>query len=95
MIVFKKKKKTVSIKINKFETIGFIGSSGSGKTTLLRCVNLLEEFQEGVIKIDGREIGYSNSKGKRSKVSNKQVTQDRALTGMVFQSFNLFTSLEL
>ena len=83
----------VDLDLDGGDVISIIGSSGSGKTTLLRCVNLLEEFQEGVIKIDGREIGYSNSKGKRSKVSNKQVTQDRALTGMVFQSFNLFPHL--
>ena len=83
----------VDLDLDGGDVISIIGSSGSGKTTLLRCVNLLEEFQEGVVKIDGREIGYSNSKGKRSKVSNKQVTQDRALTGMVFQSFNLFPHL--
>ena len=83
----------VDLDLDGGDVISIIGSSGSGKTTLLRCVNLLEEFQEGVIKIDGREIGYSNSKGTRSKVSNKQVTQDRALTGMVFQSFNLFPHL--
>lgn len=83
----------VDLDLDKGDVISIIGSSGSGKTTLLRCVNLLEEFQEGIIKIDGREIGYINSKGKRSKVKNKQVTKDRALTGMVFQSFNLFPHL--
>lgn len=83
----------VDLDLDKGGVVSIIGSSGSGKTTLLRCVNLLEEFQEGIIKIDGREIGYTNSKGKRSKVKNKQVTKDRALTGMVFQSFNLFPHL--
>lgn len=83
----------VDLDLDRGDVISIIGSSGSGKTTLLRCVNLLEEFQEGVIKIDGREIGYTNLKGKRSRVSNKQVTKDRALTGMVFQSFNLFPHL--
>jgi polar amino acid transport system ATP-binding protein len=83
----------VDLDLDGGDVISIIGSSGSGKTTLLRCVNLLEEFQEGVIKIDGREIGYSNLKGKRSKVNSKQVTKDRALTGMVFQSFNLFPHL--
>lgn len=83
----------VDLDLDRGDVVSIIGSSGSGKTTLLRCVNLLEDFQEGVIKIDGREIGYTNSKGKRSRVSNKQVTKDRALTGMVFQSFNLFPHL--
>jgi polar amino acid transport system ATP-binding protein len=58
----------VDLDLNAGDVISIIGSSGSGKTTLLRCVNLLEEFQEGV-------------------------TKDRALTGMVFQSFNLFPHL--
>ena len=47
----------VDLDLDGGDVISIIGSSGSGKTTLLRCVNLLEEFQEGVIKIDGREIG--------------------------------------
>ena len=42
----------VDLDLNGGDVISIIGSSGSGKTTLLRCVNLLEEFQEGVIKID-------------------------------------------
>ena len=58
----------VDLDLDGGDVISIIGSSGSGKTTLLRCVNLLEEFQEGVIKIDGREIGYSNSKGRISAV---------------------------
>ena len=85
--------KGVSLAMDKGDVISVIGSSGSGKTTLLRCVNLLEDFQEGVIKIDGKEIGYEDVKGKRAKVSAKQVTKDRALTGMVFQSYNLFPHL--
>lgn len=85
--------KGVSLNLDEGDVISIIGSSGSGKTTLLRCVNLLEDFQDGVIRIDGREIGYEKAKGKRTKVSNRQVTKDRALTGMVFQSFNLFPHL--
>ncbi|MCX6427049.1 MAG: amino acid ABC transporter ATP-binding protein [Actinobacteria bacterium] len=83
----------VSLELDKGDVISIIGSSGSGKTTLLRCVNLLEDFHDGAIKIDGKEIGYEDVKGKRTKVSNKQVTKDRGLTGMVFQSFNLFPHL--
>jgi len=85
--------KGVDLDLDKGDVVSIIGSSGSGKTTLLRCVNLLEEYQEGVIKIEGRVIGYSNDKDKRTRVNNKQITQDRALTGMVFQSFNLFPHL--
>jgi polar amino acid transport system ATP-binding protein len=85
--------KGVSLGLDKGDVISIIGSSGSGKTTLLRCVNLLEDFQKGAIRIDGSEIGYHDVKGVRTKVSPKQVTKDRALTGMVFQSFNLFPHL--
>jgi polar amino acid transport system ATP-binding protein len=85
--------KGVDLNLDKGDVVSIIGSSGSGKTTLLRCVNLLEEYQQGEVKIDGRVIGYSNKKNKRTRVNNKQITQDRALTGMVFQSFNLFPHL--
>jgi polar amino acid transport system ATP-binding protein len=83
----------VDLDLDRGDVISIIGSSGSGKTTLLRCVNLLEDYQEGEIVIDGRTIGYSDKKNKRTRVNNKQITQDRALTGMVFQSFNLFPHL--
>ena len=85
--------KGVDLNLDKGDVVSIIGSSGSGKTTLLRCVNLLEEYQQGEVKIDGRVIGYSNKNNKRTRVNNKQITQDRALTGMVFQSFNLFPHL--
>jgi polar amino acid transport system ATP-binding protein len=57
-----------------------IGASGSGKSTLLRCINLLEQIDDGEIWIDGIEI------------SDPEVNEDevRRQLGMVFQSFNLF-----
>ena len=69
-----------------------IGPSGGGKTTLLRCVNFLEAYDGGSIKIDGREVGYvENARGrKRGEVD---LAAMRAETGMVFQSFNLFPHL--
>lgn len=85
--------KGVNLSLRKGDVVSIIGSSGSGKTTLLRCVNLLEEFQGGSIKISGKEIGYRLSNGTRQKVNSREITQDRALTGMVFQSFNLFPHL--
>ena len=53
--------KGVDLNLDKGDVVSIIGSSGSGKTTLLRCVNLLEEYQQGEVKIDGRVIGYSDS----------------------------------
>ena len=85
--------KGVSVNLNPGEVVSIIGSSGSGKTTLLRCVNLLEEYEQGAIRIDGNEIGYRMEGAKRVKEKNHKIVSDRALTGMVFQSFNLFPHL--
>ncbi len=83
----------VDLTMRSGDVVSIIGSSGSGKTTLLRCVNLLEEFQEGRILIDGEEIGYAVRDGKRVRLSNSVVAKHRALTGMAFQTFNLFPHL--
>src|SRR4051812_50095424 len=53
----------VSLTVNKGQTVAVIGPSGSGKTTLLRCINLLEEFDEGEIVFDGQPIGYRAEAG--------------------------------
>jgi polar amino acid transport system ATP-binding protein len=63
----------------------FIGASGSGKSTLLRCINLLEQIDDGQILIDGEDI------------SAVDVDPDlvRRKLGMVFQSFNLFPHMSV
>ena len=48
----------VDLEINSGDVVCIIGPSGSGKTTLLRCINFLETFQQGVILVDGKEVGY-------------------------------------
>lgn len=83
----------VCLEVNSKEVVSIIGSSGSGKTTLLRCINLLEEFQKGSIILDGNEVGYHIINGKRKRHSEKVISSQRILTGMVFQSFNLFPHL--
>ena len=80
----------ISLEVNEGEVVSIIGSSGSGKTTLLRCINLLEPFQAGRIILDGEEIGYREVNGKRRRVSEREIARQRAMTGMVFQQFNLF-----
>lgn len=80
----------VSLDVRPGEVVSIIGASGSGKTTLLRCINLLETFQEGSIAIDGKEVGYHTVGGKRKRQPDKVIARQRILTGMVFQSFNLF-----
>jgi len=71
------------------DVVSIIGSSGSGKTTMLRCVNLLEDFQQGSIRIDGEEIGYTAAPDRRRR-KESEIARQRSMTGMVFQQFNLF-----
>ena len=82
--------KGVDCDVKPGEVVSIIGASGSGKTTMLRCVNMLEEFEGGSIRIDGEEIGYETKSGKRQRKPEKQIARQRALTGMAFQQFNLF-----
>ena len=58
----------------------FIGASGSGKSTLLRCINLLDQFDDGQILLDGEDISAAET----------NPDEVRKKLGMVFQSFNLF-----
>ncbi|WP_369414198.1 amino acid ABC transporter ATP-binding protein [Microvirga puerhi] len=85
--------KGVDLTLRRGEVVSIIGSSGSGKTTLLRCVNLLEEFQDGDIVLDGETIGYSIVNGRRHRLRDRELSRQRSMTGMVFQSFNLFPHL--
>jgi len=89
--------KGIDLDVGRGEAVAVIGSSGSGKTTLLRCVNLLEEYEVGEIRLDGEPIGYRLRDGRRVKLREGEIARQRADIGMVFQSFNLFphmTALE-
>ncbi|WP_088347734.1 MULTISPECIES: amino acid ABC transporter ATP-binding protein [Rhodomicrobium] len=85
--------KGVDLDVHQGQVVSVIGSSGSGKTTLLRCVNLLEEFDGGDILIDGEAIGYRTEGQRRRRLKDRDLSRQRAMTGMVFQSFNLFPHL--
>ena len=82
--------KGVDLTMERGDVTSIIGSSGSGKTTLLRCVNLLEDYQDGIVAIDGEQIGYSVRNGRRARRSDREIAAQRAMTGMAFQHFNLF-----
>ena len=73
----------IDLDVMKGERIVICGPSGSGKSTLIRCINALEEFQEGRIVVDGIELGPNL----------RRVDDVRREVGMVFQSFNLFPHL--
>ena len=72
--------KGVSTQIAKGEVISIIGPSGSGKSTLLRCINKLEDFQQGHIYIEDIDISDPIV----------DINEIRKNVGMVFQHFNLF-----
>ncbi len=82
----------VSLSVAAGEVVVVIGPSGSGKTTLLRCVNLLEDYQEGTVTVDGAPIGYriDPRSGQRLRMSERDIAASRETIGIVFQSYNLF-----
>ena len=73
----------ISLSVAQRERIVVCGPSGSGKSTLIRCINRLEEHQEGQIIVDGTELTHDL----------KNIDAVRREVGMVFQSFNLFPHL--
>ena len=77
--------KDINLEVEKNKKIVVCGPSGSGKSTLIRCINRLEEHQEGQIVVDGNELSENT----------KNIEQIRAEVGMVFQQFNLFPHLSI
>jgi polar amino acid transport system ATP-binding protein len=83
--------KSVSLAIRPSEVVCVIGPSGSGKSTLLRCLNFLEEYAEGEVRVNGTLLGYRlGADGKRVADSLARVNQLRRGIAMVFQQFNLW-----
>lgn len=77
--------KDINLQVNKGERIVVCGPSGSGKSTAIRCINHLEEHQQGQIIVDGTELTGDL----------KHIEQIRREVGMVFQHFNLFPHLTI
>ncbi len=81
----------VDLSVKRSEVVCLIGPSGSGKSTLLRCVNFLESYDAGDVRIDGRLIGYDDAAdGTRRRMGGRQLREMRREIGMVFQHFNLW-----
>ena len=74
----------ISFKVDKGEVVCLIGPSGSGKSTMLRCINLLEDIDEGEIDVFGQNISQL-----------KDINSYRRRVGMVFQQFNLFSNMDV
>jgi general L-amino acid transport system ATP-binding protein len=73
----------INLRVTKGERIVVCGPSGSGKSTMIRCINRLEEHQQGRIVVDGTELTNDL----------KKIDEVRRDVGMVFQHFNLFPHL--
>ena len=71
----------VNFQVAEGEIFGIIGLSGAGKSTLVRCINRLENPDEGKIEIKGKDILAMNK---------EELSRQRKKTAMIFQSFNLF-----
>ena len=81
----------VDLAVNRSQVVCLIGPSGSGKSTLLRCVNFLESYDSGEIRIEGRLIGYEDRPdGARRLMRPSALREMRCEIGMVFQHFNLW-----
>ncbi len=78
--------KSIDLDLSKGEILGIIGPSGSGKSTLIRCLNMMEEPTEGVIRLNGKEV-HTAFKSTNDKTG---VGELRRQVGMVFQHFNLY-----
>jgi polar amino acid transport system ATP-binding protein len=75
------------------QVVCIIGPSGCGKSTLLRCINFLEEPDEGYIYIYGEPIGMREVRGRRRRDTEANVNRMRSKIGMVFQQFNVWPHL--
>ena len=75
----------INLKVTRGEKIVICGPSGSGKSTMIRCINRLEEHQQGSIVVDGVELTSDL----------KKIDEIRREVGMVFQHFNLFPHLTI
>ena len=73
----------INMSVHKGEKIVLCGPSGSGKSTLIRCINHLETYQKGEIRVGGILLGNQS----------KAIDAIRREVGMVFQQFNLFPHL--
>ena len=75
----------INLNVQRGERIVICGPSGSGKSTMIRCINRLEEHQQGRIIVDGTELTNDL----------KKIDEIRREVGMVFQHFNLFPHLTI
>ena len=83
--------KGIDLTVHSAEVVVLLGPSGSGKSTLLRCINFLEDPQQGMIEVGGTAVVC----GSRGRAHRQAVHDLRLKCGMVFQDFNLFPHMNV
>jgi polar amino acid transport system ATP-binding protein len=86
--------KGVSTALERGHKTAVIGPSGCGKSTLLRCINFMETPTRGHIYLDGELVGEKRANGSLTRMTEKELAQQRAHIGMVFQGFYLWPHLD-
>nr|MBF0683525.1 ABC transporter ATP-binding protein [Pseudomonas sp.] len=88
--------KGISLTARDGDVISILGSSGSGKSTFLRCINLLENPNEGEIIVAGEQLKLKRAKGGDLVAADaKQINRMRSKLGFVFQNFNLWPHMSV
>ena len=87
--------KGVDLMAHQGTVVCLLGPSGAGKSTLLRCINAIELPDRGMIYLDGVAIGCRQQGDTFVRLSEREVSRQRADIGMVFQSFNLFPHMSV
>jgi polar amino acid transport system ATP-binding protein len=85
----------VNLEARQGEVVCLLGPSGAGKSTLLRCINAIELPDRGMIWVDGVAIGCRREGDRFVRLSETEVSRQRADIGMVFQTFNLFPHMSV
>src|SRR5262245_17493346 len=80
----------INLQIHEGEVLCVIGPSGSGKSTLLRSIAFLDPYNSGDVFFEGRLVGYRTTGGVRRLSTERELNNDRAGFGMVFQHFYLW-----
>ncbi len=80
----------IDLDIRRSEVLCLIGPSGSGKSTLLRCINFLEPYDQGEVRMEGQLIGWQEGSKPRRPLPEAKLRDQRRHIGMVFQQFNLW-----
>jgi polar amino acid transport system ATP-binding protein len=87
--------KGVDLEARQGEAICLLGPSGAGKSTLLRCINAIELADRGMVYVDDKPVGCHTRGDRFIRMTEREMSRQRADIGMVFQNFNLFPHMSV